>query len=169
VKYAILVAGLSTLLLSSAALAGPCSEDIASIGKQLSQSPVLGPVTTGTLSGSNPGHASGNNTMAPPEKDGTSASNRVGGTAGTKEMSAASSGVATSDADVRQQQAGHMTGTTGKGVETAPGSQNASRSASNDHMTRAKAAWQKAVDLNARNDTSCKSAVADARTAMQGS
>ncbi len=166
-------ASLTTILLSAApvvALAGPCSDDIASIGKQLSSSPSLGPVSTGTLSGSNP-TGTHDNTAVAPEKAGTSASNRVGGTAGTKEVDAASSNVATSDADVRQQQAGHATAatqaSTGKGIETAPRSQTAG--SGDDHMTRAKVAWQKAVDLNAKNDTGCMSAVAEAKSALKGS
>ena len=174
-KTATIYAGLSVILLAAApavAMAGPCTDDIAAIGKQLSQSPSLGPVTTGTLSGSHSASAN-DQAAATPDKAGTSASNRIGGTAGTKEANAASSNVATSDADVRQQQAGHATAaaqaSSGKGVETAPGHQTADSNSQDDHMARAKVAWQKAVDLNAKNDDSCKSAVAEARSALQGS
>jgi hypothetical protein len=174
-RNATIYASLTAILLAAApvaAIAGPCTDDIATIGKQLSQSPSLGPVTTGTLSGSNPA-ATHDQAAATPEKTGTSASNRIGGTAGTKEADAAANNVATSDADVRRQQAGHATAaaqaSSGKGVETAPGSQAADSSSQDDHITRAKVAWQKAVDLNAKNDTGCRSAVAEARSALKGS
>ena len=152
-----------------AALAGPCSDDIASIGKQLGQSSALGPVSSGTLTGSNTAPTGGKAATADPK--GTSADQRVGGTAGTKELNAASSGVATSDADVRQQQLGHPTaaaqGASGS-VETASGSHSGTATAADDKMSRAKSAWQKAVDLNAQNDPSCKGAVDQARSALQG-
>ena len=166
-----------TLLVTCAAFcpavasAGPCSDDIASIGRQLSQSPALGPVTTGTLTGSNPGNAPGGGQGAAADSKGTSADQRVGGTAGTKELNAASSNVATSDADVRQQQLGHPTAAAqakSNGVETAPGSHSGTASAADDKMSRAKTAWQKAVDLNAQNDPSCQGAVRQARSALQG-
>ncbi len=165
---------MSVSLFPLAAWAGPCSDDIASIGKQLSQSASLGPATTGTLTGSNPGSTpqSGQSNMA--NSKGTSADSRVGGTAGTKEVNAASANVATSDADVRQQQLGHPTAAgasqmNDKGsVETKPGGRTASTSDSDDRMSRAKMAWQKAVDLNAQNDDSCKGAVAQARSALKG-
>ncbi len=159
-------------LAPAAAFAGPCSDDIAAVGRQLSQSPALGPATTGTLTGSNPGNAPSGGQSAMSDKKGTSADNRVGGTAGTKELDAASSNVATSDADVRQQQLGKPTAAAqGKsnGVETAPGSHPGTTTASDDKMSRAKMAWQKAVDLNAQNDPSCRGAISQARSALQGS
>jgi hypothetical protein len=166
-KFLSMALTLSAALLPVAALAGPCSDDIAAIGKQLSQSPALGPVTTGTLSGS----VNATSQPATANTKGTSADNRVGGTAGTKEVNAASANVATSDADVRQQQMGHPTAaastSSGKSVETAPGSQTASAGAPDDHMSRAKMAWQKAVDLNAQNNDSCKGAVNEARDALK--
>ncbi len=163
--------GASLIACPVAAFAGPCSADIASVGKQLSQSSALGPVTSGTLSGSNSGNA---DQPAPTATStaGTSASNKVGGTAGTKELDAASSNIATSDADVRQQQMGHRTAagkTMQGGTETSPGSQSASNATQGDHMSRAKAAWQKAVDLNAQNDDSCHGAIDQARSAMKAS
>ena len=154
-----------------AALAGPCSDDIASIGKQLGQSSSLGPVSSGTLTTSTPTQTPGGGQNNTADTKGTSGDQRVGGTAGTKELNAASSGVATSDADVRQQQMGHPTAAAqGKstGVETASGSNSGTSSASDDKMSRAKMAWQRAVDLNAQNDPSCKGAITQARSAMQG-
>ncbi len=153
------------------AFAGPCSADIAAIGRQLSQSPALGPATTGTLTGSNPGARVGGQSPVA-DQHGTSADQRVGGTAGTKELDAVSSNVATSDADVRQQQLGHPTAAAqsrSNGVETAPGSHPGTASAADDRMSRAKTAWQKAVDLNAQNDPRCEGAVAEARSVMRGS
>ena len=159
-------------LFPAAALAGPCSDDIAAVGKQLGQSASLGPVSSGTLTGSTPGTATAGGTGATTDQKGTSADHRVGGTAGTKEIDAASSNIATSDADVRQQQVGHPTAagqSKSDGVETAPGNHPGGASASDDKMSRAKMAWQKAVDLNAQNDPSCHGAVAQARSALQGS
>ncbi len=170
-QRAVIIAGL--VALPGIAAAGPCSDDIATIGRQLSQSPALGPATTGTLTGSNPGSTPSASQPSSTGNKGTSADQRVGGTAGTKEMNAASGSVATSDADVRQQQLGHpIASTSGQdrnGVETAPGKQQVASSASDDRMSRAKSAWQKAVDLNAKDDSSCKSAIAQARSALQGS
>ena len=168
-KFATLIAAIA--LCPAAALAGPCSDDIAAIGRQLSQSPAMGPVTTGALTGSNPGSAPGGGQSAAMDPKGTSADQRVGGTAGTKELNAASTNVATSDADVRQQQMGHPTAAAqakSNGVETAPGGHMGTATASDDKMSRAKMAWQKAVDLNAQNDPSCHGAVDQARSAMKG-
>ena len=76
-----LLAGLTGVALSlgaGAALAGPCTDQIAELGKTLSQSPALGPVTTGALGGSNPGNVQ-TTTDRPgaPSTVGTSADNRV--------------------------------------------------------------------------------------------
>ena len=159
----------SLFLAPVAALAGPCSDDIATLGRQLSQSPAMGPATTGALAGSGPG-SMGHAQTASTDAHGTSADSKMGGTAGTKELNAASGNVATSDADVRAQQLGKPTAagqaTSSNGVETAPGSHTAGSSAADDRMTRAKTAWQKAVDLNAQNDTGCHGAVDQARQAL---
>ena len=128
----------------------------------------MGPATTGALAGSGPGSV-GHAQAASTDAHGTSADNRVGGTAGTKELNAASSNVATSDADVRAQQLGKPTAAgqaASNGVETAPGSHSGGTSATDDRTTRAKALWQKAVDLNAQNDSSCHGAVDQARQAL---
>ncbi len=160
---------LSTLVLPATAWAGPCSDEIAALGRQLSQSPALGPATTGALSGSGPGSI-GHGQTGSTDTHGTSADGKMGGTAGTKELDAASSNVATSDADVRAQQLGKPTAAvqahSGSGVETAPGSHVTGASASDDRMTRAKSAWQKAVDLNAQNDSGCHGAVDQAKQAL---
>lgn len=158
-----IAAGLSALCLSliaipAAAVAGPCSDQIAELGRKLAQSPGLGPVTTGTVSGSNPGSAA--NTAAAPTTAGTSADNRVGGTAGTKELNAAvGNNIATSSQDVRRQQEGLPTAAAvaaaggGKSVETTPGQ--AGSAASNDRMSQAKMELEKARMLDQKDDLSC--------------
>ena len=98
----------------------------------------------------------------------------MGGTAGTKELDAASSDVATSPADVRRQQLGKPTAaqaaaSDSKSDETHPGTQAGSSMAQDDHVSRAKAAWQEAVDLNAKNDPACKGAVTKAQDALKAS
>ena len=159
----------AAVLVPAAAWAGPCSDDIASLGRQLSQSPAMGPATTGALAGSGPGGV-GHAQTAAADTHGTSADGKMGGTAGTKEINAASGNVATSDADVRAQQVGKPTASgqaaSGNAVETSPGRHTPDSSASDDRMTRAKAAWQKAVDLNAQNDGGCHGAVDQARQAL---
>ena len=73
-------------MLPSVAMAGPCSDQIAELGRRLGQSSALGPVTTGTLTGSGPGSTPPvvSGTAPAPATAGTSADNRVGGTAGTE-------------------------------------------------------------------------------------
>lgn len=170
-----IVAGLSALCLGiiampAGAAAGPCSNDIAELGRKLSQSPSLGPVTTGALPGSNPSNAPG---MAPaagaaPASTGTSADNRVGGTAGTKELNAAvGNTVATSSQDVRRQQEGLPTAAavaaagSGKSVETTPGQ--ASGPGPNDRMSEAKAELEKARMMDQKDDKACSGATDRAR------
>ena len=167
---------ITALATSAPAWAGPCSDDIATLGRQLSQKPQLGPATTGTLTGSNPGSTPGSGQAPATDAKGTTASQdaKIGGTAGTKELDAASNNVATSPADVRRQQLGKPTAAqaaaTGSGSdETHPGSQASNMSAQDDHVSRAKTAWQQAVDLNAKNDPACKGAVAKAQDALKAS
>ncbi len=164
-----IVAGLSALCLGMvaipvAAFAGPCSDQIADFGRKLAQSPSMGPVTTGTLSGSNPGNAPTAAEATPPPATGTSADNRVGGTAGTKELNAAvGSNIATSSQDVRRQQEGLPTAAataaagSGKSVETTPGQAN--YSAPNDRMSQAKMELEKARMLDQKDDASCKASL----------
>ena len=159
-------------MLPVAAWAGPCSDDIAVIGKQLSDKPQLGPPSSGTLTGSVPtgnsaSRPSGTNTAGT-----TAAGNRMGGTAGTKELDAASGNVATSPADVRRQQLGKPTAAQqaasgGQGDETASHTSDASATPADDRIARAKTAWQQAVELNAHNDASCRTAVRRAQDALR--
>ena len=169
--------GLVTLCCAAAlplaAKAGPCSDQIADLGRKLAQSPSLGPVTTGALTGSNPGNAP---SAAPqpgaPPTTGTSADNRVGGTAGTKEVNAAVGNlVATSPQDVRRQQEGLPTAAavaatgSGKSVETTPGQ--GSSAMPNDRMSEAKMELDRARMLDQKDDGSCKQAVEHTQQLMQ--
>ena len=145
------------------AVAGPCSDQIAELGRKLSQSPSLGPVTTGALPGSNPNNAPGTSPAA-----GASADNRVGGTAGTKEVNAAvGNTIATSSQDVRRQQEGLPTAAavaaagSGKSVETTPGQ--ASGAGPNDRMSEAKAELEKARMMDQKDDGACRGAIDRAR------
>lgn len=165
-----IVAGLSALCLGLTAIptgaaAGPCSDQIAELGRKLAQSPSLGPVTTGTLSGSNPGSAPASSASgAAPSAAGTSADNKVGGTAGTKEINAAvGNNIATSSQDVRRQQEGLPTAAavaaagSGKSVETTPGQ--GSSAAPNDRMSEAKMELDKARMLDQKDDASCRGSI----------
>ena len=169
------MAGLSMLCFGAVALpgvasAGPCSDQIAELGRKLSQSPSLGAPTTGTLTGSNPNTAPGASptASAAPTGVGTSNDNRVGGTAGTKEANAAVGNlVATSSQDVRRQQEGLPTAAavaaagSGKSVETTPGQ--ASGAGPNDKMSEAKAELEKARMMDAKDDGACRGAIDRAR------
>lgn len=161
---------IGTLAAPTGAAAGPCSDQIAELGRKLSQSPSLGPVTTGALPGSNPNNAPGTSSTASaaPPPTGTSADNRVGGTAGTKEVNAAvGNTVATSPQDVRRQQEGLPTAAavaaagSDKSVETTPG--HASGAGPNDRMSEAKAELEKARKMDSQDDAACRGALDRAR------
>lgn len=150
---------------ASTAMAGPCTEQISELSRKMSGNSSLGPVTTGTLTGSGPGSApSPSPQPGAPAPTGTSADNRVGGTAGTKEANAAVGNlVATSPQDVRRQQEGLPTAAaaaaagSSKSVETTPG-QGGSAS-SNDRMSEAKMELEKARLLDQKGDASCSGSV----------
>ncbi len=171
-----IAAGLSAICIGlvaapTVAAAGPCSDQIAELGRKLAQSPSIGPVTTGTLTGSNPGSApnAASQPGAPPT--GTSADNRVGGTAGTKELNASvGNNIATSSQDVRRQQEGLPTAAavaaagSGKSVETTPGQ--GSSAAPNDKMSQAKMELEKARQLDQKDDPSCRGSIDRTRALM---
>lgn len=172
-----LVFGLTGLCLSlgsGPAAAGPCSDQIAELGRTLSQNSSLGPATTGTLSGSNPGSApTGAPQPGAPSTVGTSADNRVGGSAGTKEANAVVGNlVATSPQDVRRQQEGLPTAaataaaSSNRSVETAP--RLGSGQQPNDRMSQAKMELEKARMLDQSNDQSCSGAIERTRELMKG-
>ena len=172
-----LLAGLTGLALSfgaGTALAGPCTDQIAELGKTLSQSPAVGPVTTGTLSGSNPDNAhKAADRPGAPGTVGTTAdsSGRGGGTLGTKEMNATVGNlVATSSADVRRQQEGLPTAaaTAAAGakhsVETVP--RLGSGQQSSDSMSMAKMELEKARMLDQKDDRACSASIDRTRQLM---
>lgn len=164
----------STLFISAFAMpvtAGPCTDQIAELGRKLSQSPALGPVTTGTLAGSGPGSVAAPAAQpGAPSASGTSADNRVGGTAGTKEINAAVGQVATSSQDVRRQQEGLPTAAAvaaagpPKSVETTPGQSTAA--APNDRMSEAKMELERARVLDQKDDSACRGAIDRTRQLM---
>lgn len=166
--------GLCLSLGSSMAVAGPCSEQISELGRTLSQNSSLGPVTTGTLSGSNPGSAPGASAQpAAPATTGTSADNRVGGSAGTKEANAAvGNQIATSSQDVRRQQEGLPTAAavasagSNRSVETTPGQGGSAMP--NDRMSQAKMELEKARMLDQSNDQACAGSIERTRELMKG-
>lgn len=163
---------LGACALPGAALAGPCSDQIVELGRQLGQSPSLGPVTTGALAGSGPGSIpAAGPAPAAPSATGTSADNRVGGTAGTKEGNAAlGNTVATSPQDVRRQQEGLPTAAavaaagSGRSVETTPGQ--ASGAGPNDRASQAKSALEVARMLDQKDDPACRASVDRTRQLM---
>lgn len=168
-----LALGLSALCLGAlaaptAAYAGPCSDGIAELGRKLASSPGLGPVTTGTVSGTAAASAA---QPGAPGATGTSADNRVGGTAGTKEANAAVGNlVATSSQDVRRQQEGLPTAAavaaagSGKSVETTPSK--GGSPAPNDRMSEAKMELEKARMLDQKDDQSCSASLDRTRQLM---
>lgn len=170
----LLAAGFCLGLAPAVALAGPCSDQIAELGKTLSQNPSLGSApTTGALTGSNPGNAPTNAPTVDPTTKGTSADNRMGGTGATKELNSASSQIATSPQDVRRQQEGLPTAAATaamqdkNSVETAP--KLGQLPSSDEHMSKAKSELQNAVALDKKNDTLCLDSVLRVRNLMKKS
>ena len=174
-----LLAGLTGLALSfgaGTALAGPCTDQIAELGKTLSQSPGIGPVTTGTLSGSNPDNAQkATDRPGAPGTVGTTAdsSDRGGGTLGTMEMNATVGNlVATSSADVRRQQEGLPTAaaTSAAGakqsVETVP--RLGSGQQPNDSMSMARMELERARMLDQSDDQACMGSIDKTRQLIKG-
>jgi len=160
-------------VLPGVAHAGPCTNDITEIGRKLAQSPSLGPVTTGTLQGAKPGDAPTPAAQpAAPGTVGTSADNRVGGTAGTKELnSSVGNLVATSSQDVRLQQEGKPTAAaaaaqgSARSVETTP-DQAVKGNQPNDRMSEAKVSLERARALDQANDPSCSAAITRTKELM---
>ena len=146
------------------ALAGPCSDGIADLGRKLSSSSALGPVTTGTLTGAGPTTAQPTPNPGAPGTGGTSASNTLGGTAGTKEANASVGNlVATSPQDVRRQQEGLPTAAST--AAAGPNSPAAGKMPDRD-MSMAKMELEKARMLDQANDPACKAALDHTRQLM---
>lgn len=181
------VASVAWAVTTGAAAAGPCTQDIAELGRTLSQSPALGGTpTTGALTGAGPGSApppSAAGGAQPPTRErmaGTTADQRQGGTAGTRELNAVvGNQLATSPEDVRRQQQGlpttaavaedarRRTASDRASVETAPAAPG-SAPGPDDRASRAKAELETARVLDERNDRACMDAIGRVRRMMQG-
>jgi hypothetical protein len=138
------------------AMAGPCSDQIAEVGRALSAHPsVAGSPTTGTLNGSGPDAAKSTaqapNTAAQAEST-TAKGSKLGGDSGNREMNGAASNVATSPEDVRRQQAG------------VPTMADAPNAASPDgRLAQASQFLDRARALDAKGDPACQAATEKAR------
>lgn len=136
--------------MSSQAIAGPCSDQIAGVARTLSSKPdVSGSPTTGTLNGAGPNGS----TLKPVQTDkskqmqATSATGKLHGDAGSRDVTATASGIATSPEDVQRQQAG---------VPTS--SDDPSRQTPRDSFNQAKAQLEIARALDAKGDAGCHKA-----------
>lgn len=160
---------------------GGCSADIASLGKQIGSMSGLGAPVSQPDTGQDVGKANAgqmDKQAAGSDKAGTTlakggsagtvggAAGAVGGGAMGKQADAVASGqVATSSADVRRQSAGKPTMAQQAVQDGGKGDGNATM-ASDDKVSQAKAALQRATDLNAKGDKSCAQAVTEARNLM---
>lgn len=172
---------------------GPCTNDIAQLRRQLADVPSLGaPVSepgagqtvgretarndtgtngAGTSGASSAGqHSSGGASLAAGGSPGTvgGAAGAVGAAAGQSSQNAVASGqVATSAEDVRRQSEGKPTMAAQAAQQASSGGAGSGAATVNttasDKASQAKAALQRAVDLNAQNDDSCHKAINDAR------
>lgn len=172
---------------------GPCTNDIAQMRRQLASMPGLGaPIsepgagqtvgrqtaqsgaaagssgTSGTSTAANqqqPGGASLTHGGSPGTVGGTAGA--VGAAVGRETQNALTSGqIATSAEDVRRQSEGKPTVAQQAARQASGASPSATDTTSSDRVSQAKAALQRAVDLNARNDNGCKGALNDARRLM---
>lgn len=173
---------------------GPCSDDIAKLKRELGTQVGMGaPVSqpdTGQRKGPNDGAAdqtaSTTGTMAKPvgnadtdraQQDGAARATggspgTVGGVAGPvaaatgtgQANSVANGQIATSPADVRAQSENKPTAA----VEAAKGGEPSAQASlsAEDKVSQAKTALQRATDLNAKGDQSCRDAVQQARSLM---
>ena len=157
-----LLLGLSALCLggvaaSAPANAGPCSDGIAELGRKLAPSATLGPVTTGTVSGTV--HAAAPQPEAP-ASTGTSADNHVGGTAGTKEANAAvgnlQEGLPTAAAVAAAGSSKSVETTPGQGGSTSP----------DERVSQAKMELEKARMLDQKDDQACHASLERTRQLM---
>jgi len=160
---------------------GPCTSDIAQIGKQLGTQTGLGaPVSEpsaglqvgqGSTQQASPSAAAGSSSSSDGKQKLGDSAGAAGGVAGTvgaavgteTAQGIASGQIATSPEDVRRQSEGKPT------TAQASMSPNASVATGADKVSQAKSALQRAVDLNAKGDKSCMDAVNDARNLMKGS
>ncbi len=161
---------------------GPCTNDIAQLGKQLGTQTGLGAPVSEPGAGQqvDKNAASQQANAATPQdkgqpggasRTGGGSAGTVGGVAGPTGTAAgggtaagiASGAIATSPEDVRRQSEGKPTtaAAAARGGDTG-------NTSSSDRTSQAKMALQRAVDLNAKGDKSCMNAINDARNLMQG-
>ena len=158
-----------------AALAGPCSDDIATLTRQLGGMAGLGAPISEPAAGLDVGYQSnkagsqgstGTSDRAQPGGDSRAfggSPGTVGGVSGTAvgaKDAVASGQIATSDQDVRRQSVGKPT----LAQEAASGTHVSS--AKDDKVSEAKMSLQTAIDLNARGDSACMAAVSKTRSLM---
>lgn len=162
---------------------GGCSADIAALGRQVGSMDGLGAPLSEPGAGQNVGMGSTDqmNQQAATsgnDKDGNKlamgrSAGTVGGAAGAvggggmgQQADAVASGeVATSSADVRRQSAGKPTMAQQAIQDNGKGNGNAMMAPENK-VSQAKAALQRATDLNANGDKTCAKAVSEARNLM---
>ena len=157
-----------------AAIAGPCSDDIAQLSRQLGGMPGLGAPVSGVagepVSGTHTAQAgsTGASDKAQPggaSRTGGGSAGTVGGVsgaAGGAKDAVASGQVATSDQDVRSQSVGKPTA-----AQSASSGQPAPSTVDDDRVSQAKMSLQTAIDLNSKGDSSCSAAVTKTRGYLQ--
>ncbi len=165
----------SAIACPAAAIAGPCSDDIAQLSRQLGTMPGLGAPLSGVAAGpgstqsaqtGDTGAAQASDHAQPggASKAAGGSPGTVGGASGTavgSKDAVASGQVATSDQDVRNQSVGKPTA-----AQVASTGGAAPATAGDDRVSQAKMSLQKAVDLNAKGDSSCSAAVRQTRSLM---
>ncbi len=179
---AIVAASFAAALPSAALADGPCSDQIATVGRQLASQPGLGAPISEPAAG--PTSASAAASAGPVAKPGDRAqpggasltgggsAGTVGGVAGAAGASAgardavASGEVATSPEDVRRQSVGKPTTAQEAASAAGHGGAPAVDMTRENKASEAKMALQQAVDLNAKGDSSCMKALDKARSLM---
>ncbi len=173
----------ATLALAPAArAAGPCTSDIAQLGRQLGTMNGMGAPVSEPDNGQQVGMASAKRMDTAPSdhKQSGGASLVGGGSPGTvggvsgaaggggnpqAKDAVASGQVATSAADVRRQSAGKPTMAQQAAADNGKGS-GGTTMANDDKVSQAKAALQRAVDQNAKGDSGCMQSIQQVRALM---
>lgn len=168
-------------LAPAARAAGPCTDDIAQLGKQLGTMNGLGAPVSEPDNGQQVGKGmtkQADSSASDRKQDGGASlvgggspgtvggvAGAAGGAGGQAKDPVASGQVATSAADVRRQSAGKPTMAQQAAMDNGKGSGSASM-ASEDKVSQAKAALQRAVDQNAKDDGACAGSIKEARALM---
>ncbi|WP_132249628.1 hypothetical protein [Methylobacterium segetis] len=155
-----ILAGLALACLTTPVLAGPCTEQIAAVAKQLESSPAAGAAVTGSVSGSvaetkSDARTSRDKTAATESAPSLNKDGRTGGVGGNDEVNAAAADRATSAADVRRQQEGKPTAAANP---AAAGNADSGESRAKNLLAEARA-------LDAKGDDACKGKLAEAKDA----